>query len=684
MRKSLLLVLLLTTRILKSILVFLRGGPGLGPAPGIIPIPARLLRARAEWERIGAWDLLQQGIRAEWADAQAAEDLRVHPTPPQYQPRGPLREVYRRLLQEELTEGVIAPVPATFPKLRNPTFLVPKKGGKFRKVVDCRLLNEHLRDKTFKMEGIGTVREMVKPGDWATSLDFKNAFNHIPVHADLQPYLCFDFEGTTYGYRGMPFGVKHAPRVFSRLMKRAIQEVRRRWGVRISFYMDDTLLLFTDEQTAAIQTAEIAGYLQRLGWTLSPEKCQFRPSQVTEFLGWEWNLRNATLAISPSHRGALLEEVFAWLDLTERRSQVSIRKLASLLGELNFLRAQNPEASLYTGRLNALKVHSVRASGWDGHTTVTPAVAGELKWWLRRISRNPATPMLPPPVRATLTTDASPDGWGGVIEHGEETRIAFGRWRGSERLLTSNAKELTAVRKALEDLAQVLDAERGGAVLVRSDNTTTVQLIRKWRAAATLLPHLRRLWNLSGRMELHLTATYLPGVHNERADRLSRMGNAMDYAVKQDIFPQILQQLRLQPQVDVFADSHNHLLDAYCTLDATDGGATAVDGMLLDWTGQVLWLHPPILLIGVALTKLRREGAQAILVVPDWSGQTWSHDLTQLSRASVNLGAYEQCMTPGRRFLARQWKFPPGQAVAHSLDTRTTVDSSSSSGTLES
>jgi ribonuclease HI len=582
------LLLYLTTRIPRSIRVFFGDGPGLGLAPGIIPIPVRLLRARAEWERIGAWDLLQQGIRAEWADAQAAEDLRVHPTPPQYQPRGPLRAAYRRLLQEELAEGVIASVPATFPKLRNPTFLVPKKGGKFRKVVDCRLLNEHLRDKTFKMEGIDTVREMIEPGDWATSLDFKSAFNHIPVHSDFQPYLCFDFEGTTYAYRGMPFGVKHAPRVFSRLMKCAIQEVRRRWGVRITFYMDDTLLLFKDEQTAARQTVEIAEYLQRLGWTLSPEKCQLNPSHVTEFLGWEWNLQDATLAISPSHRGALLEEVFAWLDLTERRSQVPTRKLAGLLGELNFLRAQNPEASLHMGQLNGLKVRSVRASGWDGHTTVTPAVAGELKWWLRRISLNPPTPTLPPPVRATLTTDASPDGWGGVLEHEGETRISFGRWRGTERLLTSNARELTAVRKSLQVLAKDLDPERGGTVLVRSDNTTTVQLIRKWRAAATLLPHLRRLWNLSGHMELHLVATYLPGIHNERADRLSRMGNAMDYAVKQDVFLQALQLLQLRPQVDVFADRHNHLLDAYCTLDATDGGATAVDGMLLNWTGQVL------------------------------------------------------------------------------------------------
>jgi ribonuclease HI len=568
--------------------------------------------------------------------------------------------------------------------LRNPTFLVPKKGGKFRKVVDCRLLNEHLRDKTFKMEGIDVVREMIEPGDWATSLDFKSAFNHVPVHRDFQPYLCFDFDGTSYTYLGMPFGVKHAPRVFSRLMKRAIQEVRRRWDVRITFYMDDTLLLFRDERTATRHTLEIAEYLQLLGWTLSPEKCQFQPSQLTEFLGWEWNLQEATLTISPSHRAALLERVFAWLDLAERRGQAPIRKLASLLGELNFLRAQSPEASLYMDQLNALKVRGVRTSGWDGRVTVTPAVSGELKWWLRRISLNPPTATRPPPVQATLTTDASPDGWGGVLECGGETRMTFGRWKGTERLLTSNARELTAVRKALEELRSEFTIERDSTVLVRSDNTTTVQLIRKWKAAATLLPHLRCLWNLTGQMEIHLTATYLPGIHNERADRLSRMGNAMDYAVKREIFPEVLQQLGLQPQVDVFADRHNHLLEVYCTLDATDAGATAVDGMLLDWTGQTLWLHPPISLIGAVLTKLHQQGAQAILVVPDWSGQTWSRDLAQMTRASVSLGAYEECMTPGGRFVANRWKLPPGQAVAHSLDTRMTTDSGSLSGTSES
>jgi hypothetical protein len=185
-------------------------------------------------------------------------------------------------------------------------------------------------------------------------------------------------------------------------------------------------------------------------------------------------------------------------------------------------------------------------------------------------------------------------------------------------------------------------------------------------------------------MEIHLTATYLPGIHNERADRLSRMGNAMDYAVKRETFSRVLQELHLQPQVDVFADRHNHLLDVYCTLDATDSEATAVDGMLWDWTGRILWLHPPISLIGAALTKLRQEGAAAILVVPDWSGQTWSHDLTHLTTRSVDLGPYEECMTPGSLFLTKRWKLPPGRAVACFLDTRTTTASGSSSGTSES
>jgi hypothetical protein len=299
-----------TTRIPLSTRVFLSEGPELESSRTTCPIPLRLLRARTEWEKIGAWDLLQQGIRAEWIDDQAAQRLQARPPPPQYQPRGPLRGEFRKLLREELEEGVIVKVPPEFAKLRNPTFLVPKKGAKWRKVMDCRSLNDHLRDKTFKMEGVEVARTLVQPGDWATSLDFRSAFNHIPVNPDLQPYLCFDFEGETYTYVGMPFGVKHAPRVFSRLMRCAIQEVRRRWDVRITFYMDDTLLLFRDPETAAVQTREIAGYLQLIGWTLSIEKCQFRPSQTPEFLGWHWNLPTATLAISTSHRAQLLEEVF--------------------------------------------------------------------------------------------------------------------------------------------------------------------------------------------------------------------------------------------------------------------------------------------------------------------------------------------------------------------------------------
>jgi hypothetical protein len=124
-----------------------------------------------------------------------------------------MKEAYMALLQEELNEGVVQEVDSSQARWLNPTFLVPKRGNKYRKVLDCRRLNQELRDVHFAMEGVEITRALVRPGDWATSLDFKSAFSHVSVNADLQPYLCFTFLGKTYQYRGMPFGVKHAPRV---------------------------------------------------------------------------------------------------------------------------------------------------------------------------------------------------------------------------------------------------------------------------------------------------------------------------------------------------------------------------------------------------------------------------------------------------------------------------------------
>jgi hypothetical protein len=639
-----------------------------------------LRRAIEEWRRIGAAELIEEGIKPEWKDDRSPFRLESEKKPHQYLPKERELPAYQELLREELMEGVVAPIPDDEAKWINPTCLVQKKNGKFRKVLDCRRLNDEIQDRSFRMEGAEDLIPLLQPGDYATSLDFRSAFNHIPVSEDLRPYLCFRFQGRTYAYHGMPFGVKHAPRVFTRVMKAAVREVRKRWGVRMISYMDDSLLLFRDRNTARRQTMEIASFFQTLGWSLSWDKCLLEPQHTTEFLGWTWNLEKRLLTITPKRRAELLSELTQWMRRAEERTWSPTREVAALLGRLNFLRLQVEEASLYTRRLGELISRAKHHAGWDGNCQLNPTVLGELKWWVSRISGNLPRDLAARRQSLTVTTDASPAGWGAEIAHDADTTHSFGVWSTAEQQLTSNAKELTAVRKALERAEDLEMIEPGTRALIRSDNTPTVFIIKSWSTRLSLVRHLRTLHNLTKRLDIQLETTYLPGTLKSVADRLSRLGTAMDFSVKIPIFARVTAELGLAPEIDVFADAENHLVDTYASLSPADGAACAVDGFTIPWKNRALWLHPPIRLIGRVLAKITLEGARAIVVTPAWEGQTWSPQLRALALRQSDLGEYDDCMIPGKKFVQEGWRLPPGRACATLMDTRTTRDRSSSSG----
>jgi ribonuclease HI len=472
-----------------------------------------------------------------------------------YNPPPGLAEEYEKLLEEEIREGIVEETDPTNVLWNNPTFLVPKKNGKFRKILDCRELNAELRDTAFKMEGAETVRDLLHSGDWATSLDIHSAFSHIPVHPNLQPYLAFRFKNKTYRYCGMPFGVKHAPRVFTTLMRRAAGAIRTRWGTRLVTYMDDILLLFTERTTAERQTQEIATYLETLGWTLATEKCERTPTQRIDFLGWEWDLQIPAVRMTPARRTEIRTQLTSWITLSLRRLHTPVRSLAALIGNLNFLRLQFPEASLHMKALDKLKNQVVSRQSWEGQCTANPTLLGDLKWWSRATSQNLPTPLLAWPTVATLTTDASPHGWGATLMLQDQEHFTFGYWNQTQSTWTSNAKELRAVEMAIHAFRSTLLTLRHTTVLLRSDNSAVVANINRQSAGATLAPHLLHLLTELRRLDLHLTATHIPGVTNTQADALSRMGREREYFLTEELLTHITQQLQITPTLDAFAAS---------------------------------------------------------------------------------------------------------------------------------
>ena len=123
----------------------------------------------------------------------------------------------------------------------NRLFLVPKPNGKWRPILDLSQLNLYLAPATFKMETPETIRLSLQQGEWVTSLDFSDAYFHIPINHRSRKYLRFHLKGQTFQFTALPFGLSTAPLEFTKVVKEVKLMAQSR-GIRIHQYLDDWLL----------------------------------------------------------------------------------------------------------------------------------------------------------------------------------------------------------------------------------------------------------------------------------------------------------------------------------------------------------------------------------------------------------------------------------------------------------
>ena len=101
----------------------------------------------------------------------------------------------------------------------NRLFLVPKPNNKWRPILDLSKLNPFLKTRKFKMETPETIRTSLQQGEWVTSIDFKDAYFHIPIQEQSRKYLRFHVQGQTYQFKALPFGLSTAPLEFTVIAK---------------------------------------------------------------------------------------------------------------------------------------------------------------------------------------------------------------------------------------------------------------------------------------------------------------------------------------------------------------------------------------------------------------------------------------------------------------------------------
>ena len=596
---------------------------GKGPAPELA-LADRMRACSENWSKLGPkgdWGrkIVTEGVRAEWRENRPPPD-NLPPAQPALSP------AKQKLLDEEIRKllelGAIKKVSAEDAHFYQRMFLVPKPGTKkVRPVLDCRRVNKHVVPHHFKMEGWSTVRSLCHRGDWLTRLDLSSAYLHVPLHEGTQSRLAFKVRGQVYCFRSLPFGLSSAPRIFTKLMRPLIQQLREE-GIRCVIYLDDVLLLAASREDAIAHTRRAVELFTALGLTVNLEKSQTVPSHTTIFLGLHLDTEKMILSVP----GPKLDKIVQMARKTAKRKRIPVRDLARVVGLVGSVRPVIASVHLHTAYLSRAVARAAR-SGWSASLYIPEPARRELLWVVENVrSLNKASLTHRPPT-LRLQTDACPTGWGAALfREGSQEPVAqtWGHWPESLRGQHINVLETRACWLALKSFA---GSVRGAVIRWCCDNTVSVWSATKWKARTLLLRQaLQDLWDFAQELTVELLPEHVPGVTNTLADALSRSSDREDWKLHPRLCVEAQKHFQFEATVDAFASFANRQLPRFWSRLPQPESA-GVDALRQNWVEERAWANPPFSVIGDVLALLRRQRATALLVYPCWPSQPWWPDL---------------------------------------------------------
>ena len=376
-------------------------------------------------------------------------------------------------------------------------FMVPKKGGGNRPIVNLKGLNSYVETVHFKMEGIHMLKDILKQGDWMTKVDLKDAYFMVPIATNQRRLLRFQWQGTTYQFKCLPFGLSSAPWVFTKTT-RPIVTLLRTLGLRMIIYIDDILIMAESEAMAREHTAASIYLLENLGFVINYPKSQLEPTQEIVFLGFVVN--SITMEIKmPGEKIKQIRLEAKNLQKTEAPQAIVISRL---LGKLNQATQAIPPAPLFFRNLQLCLQRALEKKGGQDYTVrahLTAPAIEELKWWELHLTKWNGRCLLTQTPDMTIETDASTTGWGALCQ-GVRTG---GPWTQTERQQHINCLELTAALLAVKCFAK---NKANILIHLRMDNTTALTYINKFGGTVSQeLNHLTKqlmLWCLDRNIRL--------------------------------------------------------------------------------------------------------------------------------------------------------------------------------------
>ena len=529
-------------------------------------------------------------------------------------------ELIEAEINKLIAKGAISEVHPRNDEFISNLFLVPKKTGDFRPVINLKPLNQFVQKIHFKMENIRMALNSISPGDYMVSVDLKDAYFSVPIFQPHRKYLRFLWSSRRFEFTCLPFGYSLAPRVFTKIFK-PIMAYFRFLGFRVFIFIDDILLVASSAQECLDQLSIIKQTLQGLGFIVNVDKSQLTPVTEIHYLGF---IINSIIMKLQLPEGKLEKIVSACTQLLAKE-RPSVRDVARVSGLLVSALPAVRYLQLHYRSLELCKTQALSPDlDYDKLLSLSSQARLDLHWVVVNISKFNGKFFKEPKIDVYIESDASLTGWGAACAD----ESASGRWSPGELQYHINYLELLAAFHALQCF--VFDS-KSIHVRLALDNSTAVAYINSM--GGTKSPELdslsRSMWDWCLSRDIHISAQHIPGKTNVRADRLSReIYSNLEWSLDDKVFHRIISQTFV-PEIDLFASRLNAKTAKFISWHP-DPGAMAYDAFSISWSNMSCYAFPPFSLLPQVLAKILNDEASVLLIAPVWPTQSWYPLLLQL------------------------------------------------------
>lgn len=490
--------------------------------------------------------------------------------------------------------------------------------GKLRLCIDANYVNIFEQYEPVQFELLSDVFPLVQPGDFGFVTDCTKGYLHVPLHPSAQRFLCVAFEGNTYMFKALPFGLSSAVKAFTNLMTVAYLPLRRE-GFRFSYMIDDRIGLAATRPACWLHIFITVRVLCALGFHLGLSKCVLWPCQRLKYLGMLLALDCMQCRV-PEQK---LQRFVQAVEEAVRAEVVTPRLLARVAGMLVNFAAAVPLGRLYTRQL--FWALSGKTS-WDQVMPVGPGLRQHLSWLASYVTAHNGQHWFKRRPGVVLVSDAYVKGVGGFATTVSGTQVTLQSQLPEQLFVASSTcREAAGMCSLLQTL--LLHPDWGPrlehrTVKILTDNQGVAADMQKMRGCISVFTHVARMYELAAAHDVELLVEWRPRECEalQYADHHSKLVDVGDWAVSLAAYSSLCSQWQVQPVVDWFARPWSAKCGVYYTQFLMHGAA-GMDAFDHCWAlpdGQVSYICPPQMLVAKVLSKVLQDKATCVLVLPAW------------------------------------------------------------------